>query len=93
MDHPLDKARDQGKRGQRYHQDMTGLLQEALRRVESLSSEEQDAIASQIIETLDDEAAWARSFSKDQAAIRSLAREALDEHRRGETRPLDELLG
>jgi 3'-phosphoadenosine 5'-phosphosulfate sulfotransferase (PAPS reductase)/FAD synthetase len=72
---------------------MTGLLQEALRRVESLSSEEQDAIASQIIETLDDEAAWARSFSKDQAAIRSLAREALDEHRRGETRPLDELLG
>jgi 3'-phosphoadenosine 5'-phosphosulfate sulfotransferase (PAPS reductase)/FAD synthetase len=93
MDHPLDKARDQGERGQRYHQDMTGLLQEALRRVESLSSEEQDAIASQIIETLDDEAAWARSFSKDQAAIRSLAREALDEHRRGETRPLDELLG
>jgi len=72
---------------------MTGLLREALRRVESLSSEEQDAIASQIIETLDDEDAWARSFRKDRAAIRSLAREALDEHRRGETRPLDELIG
>jgi hypothetical protein len=40
------------------HQDMTGLLEEALRRVESLSQEEQDAIASQILETLDDEEAW-----------------------------------
>jgi hypothetical protein len=37
---------------------MTGLLEQALRRVESLSSEEQDAVASQIIETLDDEKAW-----------------------------------
>ena len=36
---------------------MTGLLEEALRRVESLSQEEQDAIASQIIDTLDDPAA------------------------------------
>jgi len=41
---------------------MTGLLEEALRRVESLSREEQDAIASQIMETLDDDEAWARSF-------------------------------
>jgi hypothetical protein len=41
---------------------MMGLLQEALRRVESLSQEEQDAIASQIVETLDDEDAWARRF-------------------------------
>jgi hypothetical protein len=43
---------------------MTGLLETALRRVESLSAEEQDAIASQIIETLDDEEAWARSFAQ-----------------------------
>jgi hypothetical protein len=77
----------------RYRKSMTGLLEEALRRVESLSQAEQDAIASQIIETLDDEEAWAPSFRERAARLRSLAREALEEHRRGETRPLDELIG
>jgi hypothetical protein len=72
---------------------MTGQLEKALRRVEALSKEEQDAIASQIMETLDDEEAWARSFREKPEVLRSLAREALEEHRRGETRPLDELLG
>jgi hypothetical protein len=72
---------------------MTGLLEEALRRVESLSQGEQDAIASQIMETLDDEEAWTRSFREKPAVLRSLAREALQEHRRGETRPLAELVG
>jgi hypothetical protein len=67
---------------------MTGLLEEALRRVEALSREEQDAIASQIMETLDDEEAWARSFHEKPAVLRSMAREAMEEHRRGETRPL-----
>jgi hypothetical protein len=72
---------------------MTGMLQEALRRVASLSPEEQDAIASQILETLNDEEAWARSFREKPEILRELAEEALEEHRRGETRPLDELLG
>jgi len=72
---------------------MTGLLEEALRRMESLSPEEQDAIATHIIETLDDEEAWARRFRDNPAVLRPLAREALEEHRRGETRPLDELTG
>jgi hypothetical protein len=67
---------------------MTRLLETALRRVESLSREEQDAIASQIIETLDHDEAWARSFRERPALLRSLAREALEEHRQGETRPL-----
>jgi hypothetical protein len=76
-----------------YSEDMTGLLEQALRRMESLSPEEQDAIASQIIETLDDEQAWARNFRENPSVARSLAREAQEEHRRGETRPLDELIG
>jgi hypothetical protein len=65
---------------------MTGLLEEALRRVESLSREEQDAIASQIMETLDDEEAWARSFREKPEVLRSLASEALEEHRRSHRR-------
>ena len=71
---------------------MTGLMEEALRRIEALPKEEQDAIASQILETLEDDETWARSFREKRAALESMAREALDEHRRGETRPLDELL-
>jgi hypothetical protein len=66
---------------------MTGLLQKALLRLEALSQQEQDAIASQILQTLDDEEAWARSFREKPELLSSLANEALDEHRRGETRP------
>jgi hypothetical protein len=72
---------------------MTGLLEQALRRVEALSQEEQDAVASQILDTLDDEEAWARSFRENPEKLRALAQEALEEHRRGETRPIDETLG
>jgi acyl-CoA reductase-like NAD-dependent aldehyde dehydrogenase len=72
---------------------MTGPLEEALRRVESLPREEQDAVAAQIMDALDDEDAWARSFRQRPELLRSLAREAMEEHRRGETRPIDELLG
>jgi hypothetical protein len=57
---------------------MTGRLEEALRRVESLSQEEQDAIVSQIMETLDDEDAWARSFRERPAVLRSPTRELSD---------------
>lgn len=72
---------------------MTGLLLEALRRVEALSSHEQDVIASQIIETLDDEQEWASRFRTIPASLRELARDAREEHRRGETERLDELIG
>jgi hypothetical protein len=71
---------------------MTGLLEEALRRVESLPRAEQDAIAARIMEALDDDAAWEGSFRERPAALRSMAQEAMEEHRRGETRPLDELI-
>jgi len=41
---------------------MTGLLQKALRRIEVLSEEEQNAIAMQILESLDGEETWARKL-------------------------------
>jgi hypothetical protein len=67
---------------------MTGLMEEALRRIEALSQQEQDAVASQILETLDDEEAWARSFRENPEKLRALAKQAIEEHRRGETLPL-----
>jgi hypothetical protein len=71
---------------------MTGLLEQAFRRVESLPSEEQDAIASQIIETLDDEEAWSQRLARNPSVLHAMAAEALDEHGRGETHPLAELI-
>jgi len=72
---------------------VTGLLEKALRRVQALSNQEQDAIAAQILESLNDEETWERSFRNNPEKMRTLAQEAREEHRRNETRPLDELLG
>jgi len=71
---------------------MTRLLEDALRKVGKLSDDEQDGIASQILETLKDEEAWGKTLRKNPAKLRKLAEKALDEHRRGKTRPLDEIL-
>jgi len=82
-----------GKAAMRYRESMTGLLEKALERVAALPQETQDAIAAQILETLDDDEAWDLRFRERPELLRKLAQEAEDEHRRGETRPLDELIG
>ena len=69
---------------------MTRLLEDALRKVGKLSEDEQNGIASQILETLEDEEAWGKMLRKNPAKLRKLAEKALDEH--GKTRPLDETL-
>lgn len=56
----------------------------------ALSREEQDAIPSQIIETLEDETVWKEKLASDPGKLRRLADDAIAEQRRGETRPLDE---
>lgn len=71
---------------------MTELLENALRKVATLPQEEQDAIASQILETIDDETAWREKLARTQDKLRGLAGEAQREHQRGETRPIDEIL-
>jgi hypothetical protein len=71
---------------------MTELLESALRKLAKLPREEQDAIASQIIETLEDEAAWKATLARHPNKLRRLAQEARQEDREGATRPLDELL-
>jgi hypothetical protein len=71
---------------------MTGLLEKALKRIEALPEKEQDAIASQILDTIEDEDSWERSFQTNRETFRALAEEALEEHRRGETRPIEDLL-
>lgn len=71
---------------------MSTLLEKALEKVGTLPPDEQDAIASQILAFLADEAAWKQRFSAKRDLIRRMALEALDEDARGETLPLDDLL-
>ena len=71
---------------------MSSLLDKALQKVSALPPDEQDAIASQILAALADEDAWKRRFAEKRDVIRRMAREALDEDERGETRALADLL-
>ncbi len=71
---------------------MTQLLEDALQKVGKLPEDEQNAIASQILATIEDEEAWAKTLRKNPTKLRKLAAQALDEHRCGSTRPLDDLL-
>jgi hypothetical protein len=68
---------------------MTKLLERTLEKIASLPEEEQDAIAAQVLAELEDEAAWTKQFAGE---LRRLAKEALSEHRQGETHPLDDLV-
>jgi hypothetical protein len=71
---------------------MTTLLEKALEKVGALPQDEQDAIASQILESLAEEDAWKQRFAAKREHLRELAAEALREDARGETRPIEGLL-
>jgi hypothetical protein len=71
---------------------VSGLLEVALEKVGALPPEEQDAIASQILASLADAAAWKKRFAEKHDVILRMAREATDEDDRGETLGLDSLL-
>jgi hypothetical protein len=71
---------------------MSRLLEKALDRVGTLPEDEQDAIASQILASLEDEEAWKARFAEKRDLIRRMAREALEEDAKGETLPLSNLL-
>jgi len=71
---------------------MTKLMEKALEKVSTLPQDEQDAVAAQILAELEDEAAWGARFARQKRKLRRLAEEAVAENRRGETRPLDDLL-
>ena len=71
---------------------MSTLLEKALEKVVALTQDEQDAIASQILDSLADEDAWKKRFAEKRDVLRRMAREAIEEDERGETAPLDDLL-
>ena len=71
---------------------MSKLLEKAFAKISDLPPEAQDAIASQILAELEDEAAWAKQFAARDGKLRRVADEAIAEHRHGATHTLDDLL-
>jgi hypothetical protein len=71
---------------------MSTLLEQALQKVSALPREEQDAIAAQILDRLGEEEAWQRFFASRREEFERMAAKARDEHQRGLTRSLEELL-
>jgi aspartate/glutamate racemase len=68
---------------------MTELLERAVKKVKSLPDSEQDAIATLILEELEDEIRWDQAFARSQDVLAKLAAEARDEVRAGKAEALD----
>lgn len=68
---------------------MTELLERAIARLKTLPTKEQDAIATMIIEELEDDQQWDESFARSPNSLAKLAAGAMVEHRAGKTQELD----
>ncbi|MBI4546666.1 MAG: hypothetical protein HY707_01695 [Ignavibacteriae bacterium] len=68
---------------------MTTLLKQAFARASQLPSDAQDTIGALILEELEDDKRWTKSFKASQTQLAKLAKEAQAEYKAGKTRPLD----
>jgi hypothetical protein len=68
---------------------MTKLLERAFLEASKLSKREQDALARRLLEELASEQRWDEQFAGSQDVIARMAAQAMAQHRRGRTRPLD----
>lgn len=64
---------------------VTPTLEQAVRAATALPAEDQDALAAEILEWIENERRWAESFARTHEALAELALEALDEHHAGQT--------
>lgn len=68
---------------------MTELLERAIARLQALSESEQNAIASVILEEIEDERRWDDAFSRSPDILAKLAASAMAEYHAGETQELN----
>lgn len=68
---------------------MTELLERAIARLQALPESEQDAIASIILEEIEDDRRWDDSFSRSPDILAKLAAVAMAEYHAGETQELN----
>ena len=68
---------------------MTERLEQAIAQLQTLSTDQQDAIATLILAELEEEQRWNDSFARSPNLLAKLAAEAMAEHRSGKTQELD----
>ncbi|WP_042341253.1 hypothetical protein [Calothrix sp. PCC 7507] len=68
---------------------MTERLEQAITRLKTLPTDQQDAIATLILEELEDERRWDESFARSPNLLAQLAAEAMTEYRAGKTQELN----
>jgi hypothetical protein len=68
---------------------VTDLLKKAFDAASQLPDDEQDAVAEWLLAELATEKEWEERFAGTQDALSVLAREASEEHQRGDTKELD----
>ncbi len=65
---------------------MTALLTEAFKKASKLPEDIQDILAKEIIDEIEDEIRWDKSFGKSSPMLDSMVKEALDEYNAGKTK-------
>ena len=68
---------------------MTKLLEKAFAEVVKLPKREQDRLAKWLLSELESERRWDEAFGRSGDKLSQLAEEALKEHRKGQTKPLN----
>ena len=68
---------------------MTALLEKALNQINALPPEEQDAVASLILEEIESEKRWDELFAGSQEQLAQLAEQVIAEYKAGKTKTLD----
>lgn len=64
---------------------MTELLEQAIARLKALPTDQQDAMATLILEELEDARRWDESFARSPELLAKLSAEAMVEYRAGKT--------
>jgi hypothetical protein len=68
---------------------MTKVLEKAFDEASKLTENEQDALGEWLLSEIQSEREWDRAFARSQDLLAHLVKEALAEHRRGQTEELD----
>jgi hypothetical protein len=68
---------------------MTELLQQVIAEIKKLPTDQQDAIATIILEELEDDRRWDESFARSPDLLAKLAADAMVEYRAGKTQELN----
>ena len=68
---------------------MTALMEKAIKETAKLSDEEQDLVASVVLDTIRDNRQWDAKFARTKDVLEELYDEATEEYSAGKTIPID----